>query len=213
MSIRLNPSEARVLACLIEKKLSTPGNYPLTLNSLVTACNQSSNRDPVVKYDQHIVNDALVNTRNQGLSLRLSKSGSRTAKFDEQLSVKLSLDEKQQAVMAELMLRGPQTPGELRQRTTRMIDFPDLEVLENTLERLAIRNEPMVVKLPKQPGKREARYAHTLCGPVEEQSLEDPGAVSPEQTSSADLEQRVADLEELVSNLRARVKQLESLLA
>lgn len=206
MSIRLNPSEARVLACLIEKRMSTPGNYPLTLNSLVTACNQSSNRDPVVKYDQHIVNDAMVNTRQQGLSVRLSKSGSRTAKFDEKLCEKLNLNDKQAAVMAELMLRGPQTPGELRQRTTRMLDFPELEVLESVLESLAQRSEPLVVKLPKQPGKRESRYAHTLCGPVDMTAPEPASSESTQPTSS--LERRVEELEAQMAEV---LKKLEGL--
>ena len=153
MSILLNPSEARVLGCLIEKRLSTPNNYPLTLNSLVNACNQTSNRDPVVEYDQHMVNDALINTRNQGLSKRLSKSGSRTAKFDESLAERLGLDDSKAAILAELMLRGPQTPGEIRQRSTRMVDFPDLELLEGLLDGMASGSEPIVVKLPRQPGK------------------------------------------------------------
>lgn len=211
MSILLNPSEARVLACLIEKKLSTPANYPLTLNSLVNACNQSSNRDPVVDYDQHVVNDALVATRNQGLSLRLSKSGSRTAKFDEQLSHKLNLNEKQSAVLAELVLRGPQTPGELRQRTTRMVDFPDLEELESVLESLSGGSDPIVVKLPRQPGKREARFAHTLCGEVEYDESAD--AENPQETTrpASVLENRVAQLESLVAELTERVRTLEGL--
>ena len=209
MSILLNPSEARVLACLIEKKLSTPANYPLTLNSLVNACNQSSNRDPVVEYDQYVVNDALVATRNQGLSLRLSKSGSRTAKFDEQLSQKLNLNEKQSAVLAELMLRGPQTAGELRQRTTRMVDFPDLEELESVLESLSGGSDPIVVRLPRQPGKREARFAHTLCGEIEfEDSSNDEDFEEVKRPSSA-LENRVAQLENLVAELNERLRALE----
>ena len=209
-TIRLNPSEARVLACLIEKRMSTPGNYPLTLNSLVTACNQSSNRYPVVNYDQHIVNDALVATRNQGLSLRLSKSGSRTAKFDEQLTEKLNLSDSAAAILAELMLRGPQTPGELRQRTTRMKDFPDLEQLEAVLEKMSTGGNPLVVKLPKQPGKREARYAHLLCGPVDVESLDQAAAAEPNGDSS--LQDRVAELEAQVASLTERLERLESVL-
>ena len=210
--IVLNPSEARVLGCLIEKKLSTPNSYPLTLNSLVAACNQSSNRDPVGNYDQYVVNDALVATRNQGLSLRLSKSGSRTAKFDEQLCEKLSLNDKRAAILAELMLRGPQTPGELRQRTTRMVDFPDLSEVEEILDKLASREEPIVVKLPKQPGKREARYAHTLCGYVEP-SHHDSAEEEAASPSRSDLEARVAELEDQVASLSARLETLEQALS
>jgi uncharacterized protein len=209
MSIHLNPSEARALGCLIEKRLSTPNNYPLTLNALVNACNQSSNRDPVVTYDQHIVNDAMVNTRNQGLSKRLSKSGSRTAKFDEGLCERLGLDDSKAAVLAELMLRGPQTPGELRQRTTRMVDFPDLEILEGLLEKMASGPEPLLVKLPRQPGKREARYAHTLCGEVnvEEEPLPEVTDLSLPRSR---LEQRIKDLETQMAEVLSRLEQLES---
>ena len=207
MSIHLNPHEARVLGCLIEKRLSTPNNYPLTLNSLVNACNQTSNRDPVTDYDQHLVNDALVNTRNQGLSKRLSKSGSRTAKFDESLAERLGLDDAKAAVLAELMLRGPQTPGELRQRSTRMVDFPDLEVLEEILDGMTTGAEPIVVKLPRQPGKREARYAHTLCGEVQ---IEDEPADATAPAPRSSLEKRVEQLEATVAELMERLERLES---
>ena len=206
MSIHLNPHEARVLGCLIEKRLSTPNNYPLTLNSLVNACNQTSNRDPVTDYDQHLVNDALVNTRNQGLSKRLSKSGSRTAKFDESLAERLGLDDAKAAVLAELMLRGPQTPGEIRQRSTRMVDFPDLEVLEEILEGMTTGNEPIVVKLPRQPGRREARYAHTLCGEVH---IEDEPATEAATAPRSSLEKRVEQLEATLAEVLERLERLE----
>ena len=207
MSIHLNPHEARVLGCLIEKRLSTPNNYPLTLNSLVNACNQTSNRDPVTDYDQHLVNDALVNTRNQGLSMRLSKSGSRTAKFDESLAERLGLDDAKAAVLAELMLRGPQTPGEIRQRSTRMVDFPDLEVLEEILEGMTTGNDPILVKLPRQPGKREARYAHTLCGEVH---IEDEPAAEAATAPRSSLEKRVEQLEATLAEVLERLERLES---
>lgn len=206
MSIRLNPNEARVLGCLIEKRLSTPANYPLTLNSLINACNQSSNRNPVVQYDQHEVNDVLVNTRNQELSTRLSKSGSRTAKFAERLCEKLGIDDNKAAVLAELLLRGPQTPGELRQRTTRMVDFPDLEILEKHLRDLATGSEPVLVQLPRQPGKREARYAHTLCGPLDFETQQQD--LSP--VSHPPLEQRVENLEKQLAELLNRLESLEN---
>lgn len=205
MSILLNPSEARVLGCLIEKRLSTPNNYPLTLNSLVLACNQTSNRDPVVEYDQHVVNDALINTRTQGLSLRLSKSGSRAAKFDETLCQKLELDDKRAALLAELLLRGPQTPGELRQRTTRMVDFPELEEVESLLDSMGNRTEPLVVRLPLQPGRREARYAHTLCGPLDLEAL----AQAPTPKDSLSLAERVSVLEAQLVQVLERLEQLE----
>jgi len=161
-----------------------------------------------VKYDQHIVNQAMVDTRNQGLSIRLSKSGSRTAKFDATPTEKLGLNDKQAAVLAELLLRGPQTPGELRQRTTRMIDFPDLEVLEKVIESMASgRSEPLIVKLPLQPGRREARYAHTLCGPIDLESLATE-APTPTESGSR-LKERVAELYLQVAELTERLAKLE----
>lgn len=200
------------MGCLIEKKLSTPANYPLTLNSLVLACNQTSNREPVVDYDQHVVNDALVVTREQGLSSRHSKSGSRAAKFDEHLSEKLGLNAKQSAVLAELLLRGPQTPGELRQRTTRMHDFADLDELERVLEALSAGNDPIVLKLPLQPGRREARFAHTLCGPIDLEALESAASESPARAASG-LQQRVEELEAQVAELNSRLIALEGRLS
>lgn len=172
MSIVLNENEVRVLGALIEKRMTTPDAYPLTLNSLVAACNQTSNRHPVVNYDQFIVNDALINTRNQGLSTLVSKSGARAHKFAEKLCEVLGLTAGESAIIAELMLRGPQTPGELRQRASRMAELPSLEEVERLLDGLSSRSTPLVVQLPRQPGKREARYAHLLAGEVDTSALE-----------------------------------------
>ena len=206
MSIVLNTSEVRVLGALIEKRMTTPDGYPLTLNSLVTACNQTSNRYPIVEYDQYIVNDALINTRTQGLSSLISKSGARAHKFAEKLCETLNLSAKESAVMAELMLRGPQTPGELRQRASRMADLPDLGELERLLEGLASRGTPLVVQLPRQPGKREARYAHLLAGEVDISQLESaPEPNSPRERSLAD---RVAVLESQMAEVMARLEGL-----
>ena len=196
MSLRFNPDELRVLACLIEKRLSTPAGYPLTLKSLITACNQSSNRDPVVEYDQAIVNEALKNTRMAGFSALVTSSGARVPKFEEKLCEQLGLDTPKAAVMAELILRGPQTPGELRQRSTRMYEFPELAAVDETLMALADREEPLVVQLPRQPGKREVRYAQTLGGPIEEGI-----APTAAPTRRSSLEERVARLEEQMARV------------
>lgn len=206
MSIILNPSEVRVLGALIEKRMTTPDHYPLTLNSLVAACNQTSNRYPVTNLDQHQINDALINTRNQGLSALLSKSGARAHKFAEKLCEKLDLNGRESAVMAELMLRGAQTPGELRQRASRMAELPDLETVERLLENLSQRSQPLVVQLPRQPGKREARYAHLLSGDVDLSQLES----APEPTTSRErgLAERVALLEAQMAQVLAKLEEL-----
>ncbi len=206
MSIILNTSEVRVLGALIEKRMTTPDHYPLTLNSLVAACNQSSNRFPVTDYDQHQINDALINTRNQNLSSLVSKSGARAHKFAERLCERLELNAQGSAIIAELMLRGPQTPGELRQRASRMADFPDLESVEQVLQRLSERSEPLVVQLPRQPGKREARYAHLLSGEVDVSQLE---TVSEPTTSrERSLAERVAVLEAQMAEVLSKLESL-----
>lgn len=194
------PEEVRVLGCLIEKRYSTPDNYPLSLNSLVNACNQSSNRDPVENYDPVIVDNALKSLRSQNYALIFT--GERVAKFKEALGERLSLSRPLQAVLAELMLRGPQTAGELRSRTARMFEFPDLGAVESVLQELADRE--LVVQLARQPGKREARWAHQLCGPV------DPGSIAPGEPPLSGLEERVAALEETMAEV---VRKLDSLLS
>ena len=208
MNIRLNTDEIRVLGCLIEKRLSTPGSYPLTLNSLVAACNQSSNRDPVVKYDQHMINDALINTRRQGYTTRLSSSGSRTAKFEEKICEILGLSAPKSSVLAELMLRGPQTPGELRNRCKRMHEFEALEDVDAVLT--SLQEAELTQVLPKQPGKREARHAQLLGGPIDLLKISTSGHPSKEvvKDSEETLAERVATLEAQVAMLMEKMEEL-----
>lgn len=207
MDFTFQTHELRVLGCLIEKRFSTPDSYPLTLNSLVLACNQSSNRDPVVHYDQYLVDNALKSTRTQGYSLIVTSADARVPKFKENVSEKLSLNRGQAAILAELLLRGPQTPGELRQRTTRMHEFPDLAGVESTLRALAERESPLVVQLPQQPGKREIRWAQLLGGPIEATATATApaavsvGALSPLEERVAALEQQMAQVLELLAKL------------
>lgn len=211
MDFDFNPEEVRVLGALIEKRLSTPAHYPLTMNSLITACNQSSNRDPVVDYDQELVNEALISTRQRGFSFIFTQAGARVPKFKENLCPKLELDDAQAAVLAELMLRGPQTPGELRQRTTRMFNFDELSAVEEVLTRLAGRETPLVVQLPRQPGKREARYAHLLSGEIDLDELAEQAAAAPSGSSrsrTAELEERIATLEQQMAEVLAVIKEL-----
>ena len=206
MSIILNPDEVRVLGALMEKRMTTPDNYPLTLNSLVAACNQSSNRHPITDLDSHQINDALINTRNQGLSALFSKAGARTHKFAEKLSDKLELNDRQAAVLAELMLRGPQTPGELRQRASRMAELADLETVEAILSGLAGRAQPLVISLPRQAGKREVRYAHRLSGEVDLAAL--PSAPEPGSPRERGLAERVAVLEAQMAEVLSKLENL-----
>jgi uncharacterized protein YceH (UPF0502 family) len=205
MSIILNANEVRVLGALIEKRMTTPDAYPLTLNSLVTACNQTSNRFPVVNYDQFVVNDALINTRTQGLSSLISRSGARAHKFAEKLCEVLHLDARESAIIAELMLRGPQTPGELRQRASRMAELPELAVVERLLEEMAGRSTPLVVQLPLQAGKREARYAHLLAGEIDLTTLESAPDPTPREKG---LSERVALLEAQMAEVLAKLEGL-----
>lgn len=205
MEFFFNPDELRVLGCLIEKRLSTPNQYPLTEKGLIAACNQSSNRDPVVSYDQPTVSGALKNTRIQGYSLLVSSADSRVPKFKENLCEKLGLSTPKAAIIAELLLRGPQTPGELRQRSSRMYEFADLQEVEDTLGNMV--EQELVVQLPRQPGKREARYAHLLAGPVELVEGESETVVAPATTHA--LEERVAVLEGQLAEVLERLARLE----
>lgn len=163
LMLGLSPREARVVAALAEKQLTTPRYYPLTLNALVSACNQSNNRDPVVSYSPAIVEEALSELRTKRLARVLhAGGGNRTAKYRHVLDEVLGLDRRELALVTVLMLRGPQTLAELRTRTQRMADFDDAGAVERDLRRLAEREEPLVVLLERQPGHKEPRYATTL---------------------------------------------------
>src|ERR1700683_1823775 len=161
MDWQIDAAEVRVLGALLEKEITTPEYYPLSLNALVNACNQKSNRDPVVSFDEGTVEVALEGLRAQGLAVRISGE-SRVPKHGQRFTEKFNLGRREAALMCVLLLRGPQTPGELRGRPARLYQFDDLETLENTLVHLAERE--WVRKLPRQSGSREARWAHLLCG-------------------------------------------------
>jgi uncharacterized protein YceH (UPF0502 family) len=215
----LTPEEIRVLGCLAEKQLTTPDNYPLTQNALMAACNQLSNRHPVVSYDDNTVRLTLTSLRTKQLARIVHIPGSRAPKHRHVLDETLELDRGELALMAVLALRGPQTAGELRSRTERMHDFAGSSEVEETLERLAERPEPLVVRLERQPGQKESRYAHLLGGPVAADAYEPgPVAISGGRTNSgsgsgsgsgsspgdrfADLEARLAALETGLATLR-----------
>ena len=200
MDLTLDEVEVRVLGALLEKEAATPDYYPLSLNALVNACNQKSNREPVVAYDDDTVEDALDRLRARGLALRITGSDSRVPKHAHRLGETFNLGRPESAVLCVLMLRGPQTVGELRGRTERMYAFDDLAAVENCLARLMewSRPGPLAARLPRQAGSREARYGHLLSGAV-------PGA--PEETPRAErapgLEARVETLENEMAALHA----------
>ena len=193
--------EIRVLGCLIEKQRTTPDQYPLSLNSLRLACNQSTNRDPVVDYDEGTIRSALDRLARRGWTRLASGPGSRAAKFRHLLDEALGLTPSQLALLAVLMLRGPQTLGELRTRSERLYPFPSGDDVEQTLTALAERE--LVTRLPKRPGEREERWQQLLGGdapPAGEAAV----AVAPAAADN-ELEDRVARLEREVAELRARL--------
>jgi len=200
----LNPVEARVLGCLIEKEVNTPEYYPLSLNATLNACNQKSSREPVMELAESDVRTALFELSKIGL-VRTDASA-RVTKFEHRVRDVLNLRRDEVAVLCLLLLRGPQTSAELRGRSERMFSFDDNAAALATLERLAARDTPLVTLLQRQPGAREARWAHLLSGAVSEATVY--SAASP-STTNTDAQERIATLEELVRSLEARVAALE----
>jgi uncharacterized protein YceH (UPF0502 family) len=176
METKLTPVEARVLGCLIEKELSTPEYYPLSLNALVNACNQKNNRDPVMALGEAEVAGALAGLRQHGLAMQAAERA-RVARYGHNLRGKLQLGEEEIALLCELLVRGPQTAGELRGRAARLHPFPEPGAVEAVLQRLAAREPPLVVKLARQPGRKEQRWAHLMGEPPP--SAEEAAAPSP----------------------------------
>lgn len=208
-TIRLDDVEVRVLGALIEKQVTTPEYYPLTLNALVHACNQTSNRDPVVAYDERTVAGALERLRAKKLARVVQTADGRVPKYRHVLNEVVELKAAELAVMCVLLLRGPQTVGELRGRTERLYSFSDLTYVEGTLQGLMERADgPLVVKLPRQAGRKESRYAHLLAGPVEVE--EQPRSLRPEPAMAAVRaeNERIAQLEGEVATLRRELDEL-----
>ena len=196
----LTETEARVVGALIEKQLTTPEYYPLTLNALVAACNQKTNRDPVVSLTEQTVQKALDDLREKNVAYVFYGSTSRVPKYKHALDKYCELEPPEIAVVCVLLLRGAQTIGELRERTGRLYEFSGLGEVQETLDNLARRDEPLVVKLERQPGQKEVRYAHLLSGEVAavvNQTSEN--SVFNNRTQS----ERVAKLEEELENLRS----------
>ena len=196
----LNEIEARVIGCLIEKELTTPEYYPLTLNALVAACNQKTNRDPVVAYDEQTVQKALDDLRERNLAYVFYGSTSRVPKYKHILDKVYELERSEVSIICVLLLRGAQTIGELRGRTDRLYDFSGLGEVQETLDNLMRRDEPLVVKLERQPGQKEVRYAHLLSGEV------DAAAYAVKENSSVGRQaenERITTLETELENLRS----------
>jgi uncharacterized protein len=206
----LNDIEARVLGALVEKEITTPEYYPLSLNALVNACNQKSNRDPVMNLDEKAVRGALRSLNDQFLARFASSADSRVPKYEHRLAETFNFHRHEVAVMCVLLLRGPQTPGELRVHAERMYRFEDLEGVHSALQLLMKREPPLVKVLPRQPGTKEARYVHLLSGDVEPQDGPRaegvfPPADSLEEARIARLESEVAELRKEVADLRQQI--------
>jgi uncharacterized protein YceH (UPF0502 family) len=208
VNILLNEVECRVLGCLIEKEITTPEYYPLSQNALLNACNQKSNRDPVMNLDEAAVRQALHSLDGQSLVRSVSTSDSRVTKYEHRLQEAFNFYRHEIAILCVLLLRGPQTPGELRTRAERMHPFDDLSAVQSSLQHLMKREPPLVKVLPRQPGTKESRYAHLLSGDVDSGVAESfeakPQANQSANTVSADGE-RLAHLEEETAALRKEV--------
>ncbi|TFH89683.1 YceH family protein [Vibrio ouci] len=216
MNIELNPIEARVIGCLIEKEVTTPDYYPLTLNSLTTACNQKSNREPVMALSDGDVQQAVDALISRRLVSDESGFNSRANKFQHRFCNTefgdLKLTKQEKGIVCCLLLRGAQTPGELRTRTNRLADFSDVKEVEAVLDNMASREEgALVVKLPREAGKRESRYMHLFSGEVDIEALATAAPVSsPSNDRIEQLEQEVESLKTEMAELRAIVEQLQA---
>jgi uncharacterized protein len=219
MPLELSALEARVVGCLIEKQIATPDQYPLSLNALVNACNQKSNRDPVMNLEEREVQPVVDGLMRKQVVLEKSGFGSRVPKYHQLFCNtqfgSLKFSPVQTAIVCELLLRGPQTPGELRTHAGRLASVNGLDEVENALEDLETRPEgPFVVKLPREPGRRESRYAQLFTGPIDIAAMEAAQASVPSMSSARSgepsLGARVAALEAEVASLRAELDALKA---
>ncbi|EJB8416690.1 YceH family protein [Vibrio vulnificus] len=215
MRTELTPIEARVIGCLIEKEVTTPDQYPLSLNALTNACNQKSNREPVMSLSESEVLDAVDQLISRRLVSDESGFNSRVSKYQHRFcntefgDLKLSAQEK--GIVCCMLLRGPQTPGELRTRTNRLATFADVKEVETVLDKLASEERgQLVVKLPIEPGKRESRYMHQFCGEVDLDAFQGLALMTASSTAQFD-DERVAHLEAEVEALKQELAELKSL--
>lgn len=207
MEIRLTEIEVRVLGALIEKDITTPEYYPLSLNALLNACNQKTNRDPVMQLEEDAVRDALEGLQQERMAGPARGADSRVTKYEQRLQEVFNFTRPEIAVLCVLLLRGPQTPGELRGRSERLHRFEALEDVQSALQKLMQREPPLAKLLPRQPGMKESRYAHLFAGDVVEAEEPVQGGTAVER-NPAD-KQRIAGLEEEVADLRREVGELK----
>lgn len=204
----LSAEELRVLGCLIEKQFLTPDIYPMTINSIVTACNQKTSRDPVTSYDEETVDAVLVILQDKRLAQRISGPDHRVPKYRELLGVSTGLRVSELALLCVMMLRGPNTLNELKDRTARIHSFADLDEVEQTLDRLMVREpQHLVVKLPRLAGQKEQRYTHLLAGEVDAEALAIAAAIN--TYPAPPREDRIARLEGEVAELRQQLASLQ----
>ena len=207
--IKLTAAEARVLGSLVEKEVTTPDYYPLTMNALINACNQRSNREPVTDLDEDAVRQALHGLEDKQVAGRARSADGRVTKYEHWLGEAFNFNRGETALMCVLLLRGPQTSGELRSRTERMHEFAEMSDVIAGLQRLMEREPALVALLPRQPGARESRYAHLLSGPLE--SVQSPVVSQPAAHSvptTPEQDDRIAQLESSVAQLKADVETL-----
>src|SRR5438309_5772304 len=205
MQLHLSETEARVLGSLVEKDITTPDYYPLSLNALVNACNQKNNRDPVMSLDENAVQEALDTLQTKRLAGATSSADSRVTKYEHRLQEVFNFRRDETAVICVLLLRDRQTPGELRGRTERMHLFNDLDEVQSTLQRFIQRNPPLIAMLARQPGTKESRYMHLFSGVVDSWQPPSNSVTSP-ITSDGD---RIADLETAVAGLEKEIAELK----
>jgi uncharacterized protein YceH (UPF0502 family) len=218
MSLNLTDVQTRVLGALVEKDITTPDYYPLSLNALVNACNQKNNRDPVMTLDESAVREALSSLQEKRLAGPAAGADSRVTKFEHRLQEVFNFDRREIAVLCVLLLRGPQTPGELRSRTERMYHFEALDDVISTLDRLAHREPPLARILPRQPGTKEARYTHLFSGepPADVAGTGEPTparASSRATAAATPVSDRLSAIEEEVSRLRTELSEVQQQLA
>lgn len=213
MDIILNEIEARIIGVLIEKQMATPDYYPLTLNALVNACNQTTNRDPIMHLDHTAVEEALVRMRNHRLVFQVKVQGSRALKYEHNMKDVADFSDRELAIVCVLLLRGPQTAGELRSRTGRLAEFHGVAAVEHTLQKLAGHEEgPFVLRLDRRPGQKENRYAHTFGGAAEpsaENRMPEPAMTDVAKQGVNDdrvalLEKRVDELAKALDDVKAQ---------
>jgi uncharacterized protein len=205
LDILLSDVEVRVLGSLVEKDITTPDYYPLSLNALINACNQKNNRDPVMNLDEDSVRQAVSSLGGKRLAGPAGGADSRVTKYEHRLQEVFNFDRREVAVLCVMLLRGPQTPGELRGRTERMYKFGDLDEVESTLQRLAEREPPLVKMLPRQPGTKEARYVHLFSADLRAWDA----APSPVRSSAPADQDRMTHLEQQVTELSNEIASIK----